>query len=138
MRTSHIYLAAVALATLGVVVAAPVLAEQQAPPASSAPIDRIDPAKPSAPGLSADRRAEYDGWSPDRKYAYDAWPAETQVYYWTLKPPQRSLFWQLSDEDRIAITAMTGTEREAAWKMIEKRASGSGKAAGQMPEPDES
>ncbi|QFT78183.1 hypothetical protein [Erythrobacter sp. THAF29] len=133
MRRSHIYLAAVAVATLGVVIAAPGTAQEGPPPAET-PIDEVSPGT-QAPALSPDQQAEYDGWPPDRKFAYDAWPAETQTYYWSLEPERQALFWRLADEDKIAITAMTGTEREAAWEIIEKNAAGSGDQTDEMPPP---
>lgn len=133
MRRSHIYLAAVALATLGVVIAAPGTAQVEPPPAET-PIDRIEP-DAERPSLSPEQQAAYESWPPDRKFAFDAWPTETQSYFWSLAPERQELFWRLADEDKIAITAMTGTEREAAWDMIEKSAAGSGDRADQMPPP---
>ena len=135
MRASHIYLAGVALATLGVVIGAPGTAGQEAPPPGAAPIDQIDPPAPERQAMPAEAQTEYDGWAPDQKLAYDAWPAETQAYYWTLEPHQKALFWRLSDQDKIAITAMTGPERDTAWKMIEERANGSADTADEMAPP---
>ncbi|MCK0128092.1 hypothetical protein [Erythrobacter sp. F6033] len=122
MRVSHIYLTGVALATFGVVLAAPAAAQDT----DTAPIDEVAPDS-SAPGdLTAEQRAEYDSWAPDQKFAYDAWPVETKSYYWTLSPAQQGLFWKLSDQDKIALTAMTGPERDSAWQMIEERSAEEG------------
>ncbi|MFL0356305.1 hypothetical protein ACI5KX_07465 [Erythrobacter sp. GH1-10] len=137
MRQSHIYLAAVAVATIGLVVAAPGASQNDMPvPSGEAPIDQMAPAIPP-PDLAPDQQAEYDNWPPDRKYAYDSWPAETKGYYWSLSPERQDLFWRLSDEDKIALTAMTGTERESAWEMIEQRAGQSPDAVDNMSEPPE-
>lgn len=133
MRRSHIYLAAIAVVTLGVVIAAPGTAQID-PPTAETPIEKVqtDTAQPS---LSSEKQAEYDAWPPDKKLAYDAWPKETQNYYWSLPPERQALFWRLADEDKIAITIMTGPEREAAWEFVEKNASGSGDEADKIPRP---
>ena len=135
MRKSHVYLAGVALATLGFIATAPGVAQEEGPPAGEAPIDQVAPTAPAPSDLSPDQQMEYNGWAPDQKFAYDAWPAETQAYYWTLSPEQQAMFWQLTDEDKIAITAMTGPERDKAWEMIQNSASGSGDGADTMPPP---
>ncbi|MEO1222445.1 MAG: hypothetical protein AAFY42_14095 [Pseudomonadota bacterium] len=116
MRISHLYLFGIAAATLGVVAAAPIAAiAQDAPSASSA----------TSPQLSAEQQAEFDSWPGPQQAQYELWPGETQTYYWELSAKRQSLFWRLPDEDKIALTAMTGPERDAAWKQIETRASAS-------------
>jgi hypothetical protein len=116
MRVSHLYLFGVAALTLGVVVVAPSAASAQDAPSASAP---------ASPQLSAEQQAEFDSWPGPQQAQYELWPAETQTYYWQLSPKRQSLFWRLPDEDKIAMTAMTGPERDAAWKQIEARASAS-------------
>ena len=111
MRTSHIYLSLVALATLGVVVAAPAAAQV------------ADTAMQAEPELNTQQRADFEAWPAAQQAAYELWPAETKSYYWSLVPERRMLFWRLSDEDKIALTAMSGPERDAAWGQIESRAS---------------
>ncbi|QUL38463.1 hypothetical protein [Erythrobacter sp. JK5] len=74
--------------------------------------------------LTAEQQAEYDGWPPDMQSAYMTWPNETKGYYWSLTPERQGLFWRLSDDDKLALTAMTGPERDTAWQNIEARASG--------------
>lgn len=120
MRTSHIFLGAVAVATIAFVVTAPGAAQMEMAP-GAAPIDRVEPKSPDAQKLAPDKKAQYDAWPPDRKAAFNAWPAETKAYYWTLPKPRQNLFWQIPDEDKIALTAMTGPERDKAWQMIEAR-----------------
>lgn len=114
MRNSHYLLYAVGLATIGYVAAAPGLA---APPMSDDPSTAL-----AEPSPQLDREAEIAGWPADMQTAYAAWPDETKEYYWTLTPVRQRLFWALADSDRIALTAMTGPERDAAWKEIEARA----------------
>lgn len=114
MRKSHIYLFAVAIATLGFVTASPGAATTQETP---------DAAVPSAPQLTPDQQAEFSSWPVEQQTAYELWPAETQAYYWTLASERQMLFWRLTDEDKIALTAMTGPEREGAWEQVEARAS---------------
>jgi len=113
VRVSHLYLFGVALATFGLV-AAPIAASEQDAPSSSAP---------NSPKLSSEQQAEFDSWPSEQQAQYQVWPAETQAYYWELSSPRQGLFWQLSDDDKIALTAMTGPERDAAWARIESRAS---------------
>ena len=114
MRISHLNLFGVALATIGLVAAAPIAAIAQNAPSSSTP---------SSPQLSAEQQADFDSWPSTQQAQYELWPAETQTYYWELSKPRQMLFWQLADEDKIALTAMTGPERDAAWNKIEARAS---------------
>ena len=116
MRKSHYLLFGVAAATLCLVVAGPVAASLQdeevaeAAPPNAAPVE---------PGANSDKQATIAGWSAEKRTSYDAWPSETQDYYWTLTPKRQQLFWRLDDTDKIAITAMTGPERDAAWTQIE-------------------
>lgn len=112
-RNSHLYLFGVAIATLGFVAAAPAIAKPQDAPSSSTP---------SSPQLSAEQQAQFDSWPSTQQPQYELWPAETQTYYWELPRPRQMLFWQLADEDKVALTAMTGPERDAAWNKIEARA----------------
>ncbi|WP_298304420.1 hypothetical protein [uncultured Erythrobacter sp.] len=116
MRVSHLYLFGVAVATLGMVAAAPIAASTQDAPSAS---------PPTAPQLSEKQQAEVSGWPSEQQAQYELWPAETQAYYWELSKPRQSLFWQLPDEDKIALTAMTGPERDAAWQQLESRAASS-------------
>ena len=109
MRKSHFILGAVAAVTFGVVASAPGSAQ-----------DVEEPAPPPAPDpMAPEAKAEYDGWPAEKQAEYDAWPPETQGYYWTLTPERQTMFWRLEDSDKIAITAMTGPERDAAWTQIE-------------------
>ena len=129
MRLSHIYLAAVAVVTLGFVAAAPGAADGQdanapqdtEPPAEAA--ETAPPVEPAAPHDGAEEWTEFRSWPVERRAEYEAWPLETQTYYWTLTRERQALFWRLPDEDKIALTAMTGPEREAAWAQLESRAS---------------
>ena len=115
MRKSHFILGAVAAVTFGVVASAPGSAQ-----------DVEEPAPPPAPDpMAPEAKAEYDGWPAEKQAEYDAWPPETQGYYWTLTPERQTMFWRLEDSDKIAITAMTGPERDKAWEGIESAASGS-------------
>lgn len=113
MRLSHLYLFGVAIATFGLVAAAPIAALEQDAPSSSAP---------HSPKLSAEEQAEFDSWSSEQQAQYQVWPAETQSYYWELSASRQGLFWQLTDDQKIALTAMTGPERDATWAGIESRA----------------
>jgi len=115
MRTSHIYLFAVAIATVGLVAAAPGAA-------SSVTVPLAVQAGPDATELTAEQKAEFESWPSEQQAQYELWPAETRNYYWTLSPPRQMLFWRLTDEDKVAITAMTGPERDNAWGRIEQRA----------------
>lgn len=72
--------------------------------------------------MTAEQRAMFDDWPPDKQFAYNSWPRATKDYYWSLSSERQKLFWRLSDEDKIAVTAMTGPERDAAWKSIEESA----------------
>ena len=72
--------------------------------------------------LTAEQQAMFDNWPPDKQFAYSSWPSATKNYYWSLSSTRQKLFWRLSDEDKIAVTAMTGPERDAAWKSIEESA----------------
>lgn len=112
MRVSHLYLFAVAIATFGVVAHAPVSAKSQDAPSAAAP---------SSPELSGEQQAQFDSWPSAQQAQYELWPSETQSYYWELSPPRQTLFWQLADGDKIALTAMTGPERDSAWEQIEAR-----------------
>lgn len=124
MRRSHIYLAAIAIATLCVVMAAPGAAQEEKSPSPTgvSPIEGMASGTPPRSSLSAEQQAEYDDLAPDQKFTHDSWPAETRSYYWSLTPEKQDMFWRLSDEDKIALTAMTGPERTAAWKIIEGKA----------------
>lgn len=121
MRKSHYALFAVAIATLGYVMTAPGLASAQMPQAERA--------LPADPPLAPDQQAEHDSWSQQQQIEYAAWPAETKAYYWSLSPERQRLFWALADSDKIALTAMTGPEREAKWDRIEVLA---GQAPGEV------
>ena len=112
MRVSHLYLFAVAAATFGFVVQAPVSASDQDAPSASAP---------SSPELTGEQQATFDSWPSEQQAQYELWPSETQTYYWELSPPRQAMFWQLADSDKIALTAMTGPERDSAWEQIEAR-----------------
>lgn len=72
--------------------------------------------------LTGEQQAMFDDWPPDKQLAYNSWPSATKSYYWSLSSPRQKLFWRLSDQDKIAVTAMTGPERDAAWKSIEESA----------------
>lgn len=118
MRISHCLLFAIGATTIAYVATAPGNAEPPMPePSASQPADPV-PEPPS----EADRNAEMAGWSPEMRTAYEAWPEATKRYYWSLTQPRQRLFWALAESDRIALTAMTGTERDAAWTRIEARA----------------
>ena len=110
MRTTHYVLFAIAVVTFGYVAAAPGQAALQEEGASAIPPD---------PALTPEQKAEHDGWPAEKQAAYAAWPGETKGYYWTLSDERRMMFWALADSDTIALTAMTGPEREAAWERIE-------------------
>ena len=113
MRISHLYLFGVAAATIGLVATAPVAASEQDAPSASTP---------ASPQLTEEQQAEFASWPSTQQAQYELWPAETQAYYWELSKPRQMLFWQLGDDDKIALTAMTGPERDAAWEQIETRA----------------
>ena len=117
MRKAHIYLIGVAVATLGVVAAVPSAAAIQDEGAEEGA-----PSVPGAPELTPDQQTEFDSWPVERQTEYELWPAETKSYYWSLEMERQALFWRLTDQDKIALTAMTGPERDAAWEQIETRA----------------
>jgi len=121
MRKSQFHKSGVAAAALGFLVAAPSLAF--APQDEGAQSDGTS--QPSDPKLTGEQQAEVDSWPVEQQVAYNQWPAETKGYYWSLDPSKQMLFWRLTDEQKIAITAMTGPERDAAWQQIEGRASSS-------------
>ncbi len=110
MRKSHLKILAVAGAAVCYVAAAPALAQD---------VQEAIPETVPSPQLTPDQQAEVLTWPADQQASYQLWPAETQGYYWSLAPERQALFWRLSDEDKIAITAMTGPERDAAWNQIE-------------------
>ncbi len=83
--------------------------------------------------LTEEQQAVFDSWAPDQQIAYNSWPSETKNYFWSLSPDRQGLFWRLTDEDKLAITAMTGPEREKAWSGIEA-AAGGGSAAETGPD----
>lgn len=114
MRKSHYVLFAVAAATAGYLTAAP----------GHAAVQDEDSAMTvqAEPELSPEQKAEHDSWPEAEKAAYAAWPVETKTYYWSLPFERQRMFWRLTDEDKIAMTAMTGPEREAAWSEIEATA----------------
>ena len=114
MRRSHYWLFGVAVAALGYVAISPGAAHAQYDDAMSA--GSVDPA------MNEEQRAEHDSWPEEKQAAYAAWPRETQAYYWSLNPERQMLFWALADSDKIALTAMTGPEREDAWERIEAQA----------------
>ena len=124
MRKSKYQKSGVVAAALGFLAATPTIAEE--PLAIEGPQDDgagdAEPASAPAPELSPEQQAEVAGWPADQQTAYMTWPAETQGYYWELSEPRQKMFWMLKDEDKIALTAMTGPEREAAWSQIEARA----------------
>ncbi len=118
MRIAHYCLFGVAAATFGYLTLAPgASAQEEAVPAPM-------PSEPAPPdgGPSPEQLAEIDSWPSEKKAAYDTWPDETKGYYWTLSDERQNLFWALADSDKIALTAMTGPEREAAWEQVEARA----------------
>ena len=115
MRTSHIYLFGVAIATVGLIAAAPGAA-------SSALAPIAVQAGPEATAMTAEQQADFDSWPSEQQARYELWPAETRNYYWSLTPSRQMMFWRLTDEDKIALTAMTGPERDNAWGRIEQRA----------------
>ncbi len=115
MRKMSLYLIGASLAAAAVVAPATIAAQDEMPGEDVS--------------LSAEQQAMYDGWAPDMQVAYDAWPNETKGYYWSLEPSRQDLFWRLADEDKLALTAMTGPEREKAWSGIEATANGEAAAA---------
>ena len=130
MRKSKYQKSGVVAAALGFLAATPAIADEplslEGPQEDGAGGEGdARPASASSPELSADQQAEVESWPAEQQTAYMAWPAETQSYYWELSEPRQKMFWMLSDEDKIALTAMTGPERDAAWSQIEARASSS-------------
>ncbi len=119
MRKTTIHFMAASLAACAV--AGPAVLSAQ----DETPIDEVS--------LTEEQQAAYDGWAPDQKVAYNSWPNETKNYYWSLSPDRQKLFWRLTDEDKLAITAMTGPERDKAWSGIEA-AAGGGSAAETGPD----
>lgn len=117
MRKSHYYLFGVAAVTLGLVAAAPGAANEPQDNVAQGP----DASAPAAT-MTPEQKAKFDGWPAEKQTEFQLWPAETQAYYWSLNAERQMLFWRLSDEDKIALTAMTGTERDAAWLTIESSA----------------
>ncbi|MEM9500430.1 MAG: hypothetical protein AAF941_01165 [Pseudomonadota bacterium] len=105
MRKTSMYLIGASLASVAVAFPTTVAAQDEMPGEEVT--------------LSAEQQAVFDGWPPDQQYAYGTWPSETKTYYWSLSSERQELFWRLSDDDKIAITAMTGSERETAWETIE-------------------
>lgn len=77
-------------------------------------------AMPPPDDAKPDKQAEIASWPAEQQSAYAAWPAETQAYYWSLSPERQKMFWAIADSDKIALTGMTGPEREAAWEEIER------------------
>lgn len=112
-RQTHYMLFAVAAVAIAYIAAAPGAAQAQDEAASTTPAD---------PAMDDGQKAEHDSWSAEKQAAYAAWPAETKTYYWSLSDSRQMMFWALADTDKIALTAMTGPEREAAWERIEARA----------------
>jgi|GEM_PF-1269089 len=129
MPKSNYHKSGLVAAALGFFAASPALAD--APLTAGQPQeDGAGDAEPtpetmSAPQLSPEQQAEVGTWPADKQTAYMSWPAETQGYYWELSKPRQTMFWMLADKDKVALTAMTGPEREAAWNQIEARASSS-------------
>lgn len=125
MRKSHPKVSGIAAAALGLLAATP-------SPALAIPKEvgeDVQPAEPSTstePELSAQQQGEVSNWPEDKQVAYENWPAETKSYYWSLKSSRQAMFWRLTDEQKIALTAMTGPERNAAWQQIEGRSGSSG------------
>ncbi|MEL6529239.1 MAG: hypothetical protein AAGK01_05075 [Pseudomonadota bacterium] len=115
MRKTSLYLIGASLAAATVAIPANVMAQDEVPG--------------EAVTLSPEQQAAYDGWAPDMQVAYDSWPNETKGYYWSLSNSRQDLFWRLADEDKLALTAMTGPEREKAWSGIEATANGEAAAA---------
>ncbi len=76
------------------------------------------PAASEEVALTPQQQAEVDRWPPIMQTTYRAWPRETKTYYWSLDGQQQQIFWRLRERDKIALTAMTGPEREAAWEQI--------------------
>lgn len=110
MRKTTIHLMAASLAASAVTAPAMLSAQDETP------IDEVS--------LTEEQQAVYDGWAPDQQVAYNSWPGETKSYFWSLSPDRQDLFWRLTDEDKLAITAMTGPERDKAWEGIEAAAGG--------------
>lgn len=117
------YSTAVAAAGLAVFIPAGMALAQ----AGSAPV----PAQAAAPSeevaLTPQQQAEFDRWPPIMQTTYRSWPRETKAYYWSLEAEQQQIFWRLRQRDKIALTAMTGPERDAAWNQIAEEIAASAK-----------
>ncbi|MEM7779207.1 MAG: hypothetical protein AAF697_02310 [Pseudomonadota bacterium] len=117
-RHSHFFLIGVAFVAIAYVATAPGSAQ-----ASNPLVDAVSQtAMAGDPSMSEAQKVEHDSWTADKQAEYAAWPAETKAYYWSLSSERRMMFWALADSDKIALTAMTGPERDAAWERIEARA----------------
>lgn len=114
LRSGNVMLFGVAAITLGYLLTAPA--------AAVAPQDVVDEVMEEPPTDPVAEQAQIETWSPEKQAAYEAWPTETKAYYWTLSPERQKMFWALADSDKVALTAMTGPEREEAWKQVEARA----------------
>lgn len=127
MPKSNYHKSGLVAAALGFLAASPALAD--APLTAGQPQEDgagdAAPETANATQLSAGQQAEIGTWPADKQTAYMSWPAETQGYYWELSEPRQTMFWMLTDKDKIALTAMTGPEREGAWSQIEARAASS-------------
>jgi len=123
MRKTSLYLIGASLAACTIAVPATIAAQDEAPG--------------EAVSLSPEQQAVHDDWAPDMQVAYEAWPNETKGYFWSLSTNRQNLFWRLADEDKLALTAMTGPEREKAWSGIEATAGGEATGATAPTGPDQ-
>lgn len=114
MRKSHLYLFGVAIVTAFFLAVSPGAA---AVPGQTLAIAM----QAEERAISPDQMAQFDSWPAEKQRQYDLWPPATKEYYWSLDPVRQGLFWRLADEDKIALTAMTGPEREATWRQIMSR-----------------
>ncbi len=102
--------------------------EEAAPPMSypamSSPPVSSPPTAPDTAALpmTTEQQASYDALTPEQQQALALWPGEVQAYYWTLPVPRQDLFWRLGDGDRMALSALSPEDGNAAWDMIERRA----------------
>lgn len=130
MRRTFWYIVGGQLATISI----PALAQDAAevPPAEALP-DGVGQGE-----LTPDQMAAYDGWPAEQKAVYDNWPTDTQAYFWTLTPDRQSLFFRLAENDRLALTAMSDPDRDAAWQMVEEKAAAQDATppAGEAPMPE--
>lgn len=117
MRTSHLYLFAVAAATVGFVAIAPAAASD----AHGKGHILASMQDAESEGLSPEQQAEFDSWPAEKQAAFELWPGEVKAYYWTLSNDRQMIFWALADSDKLALTAMEEPERENAWTQIESR-----------------